>query len=195
MRTRRASSRTLGLAAIALASAACLGVSARRTAPVANGDKVPAGTEFTVRLTTPIGTTVSSPGDSFVAASVTSLWSADGSLIAPEGAKTTGRVVGVDEGHVASLRIEFESIETVSGLSPLSATVMAEPSIAARYRTEPIYSTALPYMAVLLPASSGAGEGSEELAQRGTAHRVNLPAGTPLALVLMRPLARPAAAP
>jgi hypothetical protein len=174
---------------LVLGQGACVRTTSRTIVRVPHEDEVPVGTEFAVRLTTPIGTSLNEPGDSFVAASVTPLRAADGSLVAPEGAKTTGKGVGVDEGPAASLRIEFESIDTVSGSAPLSATVEAEPSALARYRTEPIYSTQLPYTAVLLPISTSGDSDSVTPRDRSIVHRVNLPAGTPLGLVLMRPLA------
>lgn len=163
---------------------------------------VPAGTDFTVRLASPIGTSVSSAGQFFTAKLATPLKSATGQVLVKEGSIVRGRIAGVEHGAVASLQLDFQSIDTGHGLVPLAATVRKMQGQPGAFSAEEVYSASLGYDAVILPPQatvqpaqqgqgeqpSGVGGGPAPSAECTPSNAVNLPVGTPIDMVLTRPL-------
>jgi hypothetical protein len=170
---------------------------------------VSTGTEFTVRLNTPVGTTISSPGQFFTAVVMTPLRSPGGVTVVPQGAMIRGRIVGADAGPIANVRLSFDAIRTSQGDVPLHATLSRSQPSGSSFRSQDVYSTApLPYDAVLLPSSpprvavapsggpSGVGGGPGACCAGGrpgvgggpAPARLELPVGTPIQLILTAPI-------
>ena len=77
---------------------------------------------FHVRLLERLSTRSSRAGESFEAATVTSVQAADGARVAPAGATVRGHVVAVSP-ITSTMRIKFDSIETDRGRETLHATL------------------------------------------------------------------------
>jgi hypothetical protein len=86
---------------------------------------VPAMSSFSVSLLNPVGTRLSSPGDSFRARVISPLRTPRGYPLVPIGAVLKGRVVAVDHAPASRLRLKFETLMTTVGPIPLSATLAA----------------------------------------------------------------------
>ena len=195
--------RMFRLASLAVALAAPLGwgcASPEKRAASADDQAysrvVPAGASVSARLNDSIGTALSHAGDPFSATTTTPLLNARGQAVVPAGALVRGQVIGLDRGPAASLRLSIHSIDAGQGAVPAAATVRSGGSGQAGYAAQEIYSQDLPYSAVLLPihrapvASGPApiGGGPTTPLTGNEPEDVNLPVGTPLNLVLTRPL-------
>lgn len=167
-----------------------------KNATMPYGSNVPAGTELNARLETPVGS-FSTAGQPFTARVTSALRTTDGDVLVPEGARIGGRVVAVDNGPAPSIRLEFDSVQITGGALPLAATLRREAQNP-RFRTDEIYSNDLGYEAVLYPpgnameGASAVGGGPTQTEQSDqTQRKIELPSGTPLKMVLTKPLFAP----
>jgi len=91
---------------------------------------LPAGATFEAELTTPVSTKTSNVGDKVEAKLLHPLTTAEGDIIAPEGALIRGQIADLkrashakSEDERASVQFAFTSLETVDGEKTLSTTV------------------------------------------------------------------------
>lgn len=79
------------------------------------------GTVFEARLAVPISSETASPGEAISARLDQPLVANDGSVVAPEGARLRGHVLGVDRIGASRLSLQFEAIEVDGRIVPIYA--------------------------------------------------------------------------
>lgn len=149
-----------------------------------HGPYVPAGAQLEVRLQTDLSASGSVTGEPFVAIADSALAGANGGVLVTPGARVLGHVVSATAGSHPQILLDFDTVHTVLGPSPLVATVVdveqARAPTAAVER-ELLSSPTSPLPPEGVPITSRvAGEGD-----------VILPAGTRMMLELTRPVFPP----
>lgn len=192
---------SVGLAALAVGVTSlggCAGRVVRTTSPkdivAASPTSTPvpfvqAGTRFTVRLHEALSTRTAIPGERFTAEVVQPLVGDDGRVLVPAGALLVGRVAEVQTGP-PRLTLALEEIQTAYGPAQIEASVTkadarvylaGRPSPVTAYPPAPTQQYAFPdYGSPVGRAYPGILVGQADLAP-----------GSPLELVLTRPLAAP----
>lgn len=84
---------------------------------------VPAGTQMTIAMETPVDTRQSNAGETFVARLRSPVLSTSGVVILPAGTVLTGRVAAVGEGRVPLIRLAFDDVRTPQGMARLQVRV------------------------------------------------------------------------
>jgi hypothetical protein len=148
---------------------------------------VPALSTFSVALLRPMGTRLSTPGDSFRAKVISPLTTLRGYPLVPVGSVLQGRVVAVEQAPASRIRLKFETLTTSAGSVRLFATLTdAQPNpsfVVHRPRqNENDYDVALDG----IPAVPVGGIG--EPATVRSHSDIRLPAKTQLQLMLVHPL-------
>src|SRR5262249_43514980 len=119
---------SIAVAASSLGCAARSGLSGGNQVVVMqriNGPYVRAGTEFDVQFEQPVGADISEAGDAFVARVVKPLRSPNGHEVVPAGARLTGTVIESIVMGGSALALNFASIDTVRGPTPVHAKVQS----------------------------------------------------------------------
>ena len=104
------------------------GTAAQAVAPLPRGNYVPPNTVLNVQLAQTLGTENSKVGDRFTATVIDDLRAADGSVVVPRGAVTTGVVSQLEKSHrvgqQAAIGLSFQSIAIGGRALPLAADVV-----------------------------------------------------------------------
>jgi hypothetical protein len=149
-----------------------------------HGPYVPAGAQLQVTLQTDLSASGSVTGEPFVAVADSALAGAGGGVLVVPGARVLGHVVSATAGSPPQIVLDFDTVHTVLGPSPLVATVVdveqaRAPTAAVERGLLSSPSSPLPPEGV--PITSRLAGGSD----------VVLPAGTHLVLELTRPVFAP----
>jgi hypothetical protein len=155
---------------------------------------VPAGTEFAVRLNNPLGSNINTPGELISAEVSSPIVDDHGQTFVPVGARVEGRVVRVTSQGAPSIQLDLYSIDTAHGRMPLKATARRDQP-GGGFSADEIYQPGLDYNVVLIPprqtTQPGVGGGPVLGGQAPAAQGLQLPAGSPIHMVLVRPLTWP----
>jgi hypothetical protein len=150
----------------------------------------PSGAMFAVRMDQPLDTRTAAPGECFTATVERSLDSETGEVVAPVGARLSGRIARVERGARSSVTVELDAIDTVWGPARLSARFVdagawgyvEPPTIEPGYQE-----SAAPYSVVYSwwsgPFAFGSGAGG-----RPVQHALDLPRGATVTVRLTAPL-------
>jgi hypothetical protein len=142
---------------------------------------------FNVALLSPVGTRLSTAGDSFRAKVISPLLTLRGYVLVPIGAELRGRVVAVEQAPASRIRLKFDTVTTTLGPVPLYATlsdVQPNPSFVVRQprRAETDFDVTLDGV----PAVPVGGMGEASVVQSHS--DIRLPKKTQLQMVLVHPL-------
>lgn len=167
----------------------------KEAAPSVARAHVPAGTDFTVTLNERIASTSAMPGTTFTATVQKPLVGSDGLVLVQQGATLRGRVVAVDGGQAPSMKLAFDSVETVDGTAPVSARIAAADEYGFTVGAFDYDPDVVGYDSVLYPGTIGPGMGGGPIEPPAPeATEIVIPTGGELKLVLTRPLWEPPSA-
>lgn len=156
--------------------------------PAVAAPMVPAGATFEVVLEHDLGPQVSEPGDLVTARLARPLRAAEETIVVPAGSIVLGRVLDVDREQDPSITIRFETIVSETEAHAIAGRVLSAGRGVAIWNAPSGDAPEIGHSVIRpldLPGDSAVGGGPP--ARR----EVLLPAGTPLLVMLLRPVVYP----